>query len=113
MSVALEAPAHGYAPGCGGNCPVLCRIGNELVQHHGECLARVGTQHDIGSFDSRIAGSSIGLKLMTHKFRKGDAPPTRMAQKLMRGGHRFDAAIESRDKLSHLAARLLGTRGNR
>src|SRR5262245_62453881 len=113
MSVALEAPAHRYAPGRGGNCAVLCRIGNELVQHSVECLARFGTQHDIGSFDSRIAGGGIGLKLMTHKFRKGDAPPTPMAQKLMRSCHRFDAAIESHDKLSHSAARLLGTRGNR
>src|SRR6516164_7875086 len=38
----------------------LRRIGNELVERHGERLTRLGIQHDIRSVDARIAGVDKG-----------------------------------------------------
>src|SRR5690242_15903313 len=57
MSVSTEAPTHEYATGFDGNCAELCRIGNELVEYHGEYLTRFSTYYDIRSVDARIAGS--------------------------------------------------------
>src|SRR5262249_25057207 len=107
-----EFPANGYSTGSGGNRTELCRICCELMEHHRECLTQLGTQHDIRSIDQRIVSSGIGREFVTDEVRKRNAAPTRVAQQLMRGCHRFDAAFDCSDKVSHRATCLLCARGD-
>jgi hypothetical protein len=55
---------------------------------------------------TRLTGGGIGCQLATHELRKWDALPSPMTQQLMRSCHRFDAAVESADKLGHGLGRL-------
>src|SRR5215470_8700409 len=43
MSVLPETPAHRYMAGRGRKRAKFRRVGSELVEHHGKCLARLGT----------------------------------------------------------------------